>query len=238
MRPEPSLKADTFRSALRLQLLEPDRYPFLLKALYGLLMLLPQSSAFATLRNRLSAVSSLGYLQTVPRQFASSSGSASSATTSSGIAGRSTLRRGDEIPWTQLVQHFRSVQKRRSALMASHALETNTNPSPGPSHEATLAAAASASPETSRTHAGTSLSSTTARRTRPSTGGGAPGGGGLGILAAAPGAPGRATHSARSSISTPLQRPTSPPGHMLPPTSAGSKKRVGSVPASTSSTRR
>lgn len=30
-------------------------------------MLLPQSSAFATLRNRLSAVSSLGFLQTVPR---------------------------------------------------------------------------------------------------------------------------------------------------------------------------
>lgn len=54
-------------TALRLQLLEPERYPYLLKAMYGLLMLLPQSSAFATLRNRLSAVSSLGFLQTVPR---------------------------------------------------------------------------------------------------------------------------------------------------------------------------
>jgi len=52
---------------LRLQLLEPERHPYLLKAMYGLLMLLPQSSAFATLRNRLSAVSSLGFLQTVPR---------------------------------------------------------------------------------------------------------------------------------------------------------------------------
>lgn len=54
-------------TALRLQLLEPEKYPYLLKAMYGLLMLLPQSSAFATLRNRLSAVSSLGFLQTVPR---------------------------------------------------------------------------------------------------------------------------------------------------------------------------
>lgn len=54
-------------TALRLQLLEPDKHPYLLKAMYGLLMLLPQSSAFATLRNRLSAVSSLGFLQTVPR---------------------------------------------------------------------------------------------------------------------------------------------------------------------------
>lgn len=57
----------TRTAALRLQLLEPERYPYLLKAMYGLLMLLPQSSAFATLRNRLSAVSSLGFLHTVPR---------------------------------------------------------------------------------------------------------------------------------------------------------------------------
>ncbi|KAJ2904646.1 hypothetical protein MKZ38_007482 [Zalerion maritima] len=47
---------------LRLQLLEPDRYPHLYKCLYGLLMLLPQSSAFAALKNRLNSVSSIGYL--------------------------------------------------------------------------------------------------------------------------------------------------------------------------------
>ena len=44
---------------LRLQLLEPDKYPYLFKCLYGILMLLPQSSAFATLRNRLNSVNSL-----------------------------------------------------------------------------------------------------------------------------------------------------------------------------------
>ncbi|KAJ2850005.1 hypothetical protein IWW36_002233 [Coemansia brasiliensis] len=41
---------------LRLQLLDPAQHPRLLRTLYGLLMLLPQSSAFAILRNRLSTV--------------------------------------------------------------------------------------------------------------------------------------------------------------------------------------
>jgi len=41
-------------TSLRLQLLEPQKYPFLYKCLYGLLMLLPQSGAFETLRNRLN----------------------------------------------------------------------------------------------------------------------------------------------------------------------------------------
>lgn len=54
---------------LRLQLLEPDKYPHLYKCLYGLLMLLPQSSAFAALRNRLNSVSSIGYLHIAPRPY-------------------------------------------------------------------------------------------------------------------------------------------------------------------------
>uniref|UniRef100_A0A093X8U3 Vacuole morphology and inheritance protein 14 n=1 Tax=Talaromyces marneffei PM1 TaxID=1077442 RepID=A0A093X8U3_TALMA len=48
---------------LRLQLLEPDKYPHLYKCLYGVLMLLPQSSAFAALKNRLNSVSNIGLLQ-------------------------------------------------------------------------------------------------------------------------------------------------------------------------------
>jgi vacuole morphology and inheritance protein 14 len=52
---------------LRLQLLEPEKYPYLFKCLYGILMLLPQSSAFSTLRNRLSSVSSLGFLHVLPK---------------------------------------------------------------------------------------------------------------------------------------------------------------------------
>jgi hypothetical protein len=49
---------------LRLQLLEPDKYPYLPKCLYGLLMILPQSSAFVSLRARLSVVHSSGYVPT------------------------------------------------------------------------------------------------------------------------------------------------------------------------------
>ncbi|KAJ1818426.1 hypothetical protein LPJ56_003844 [Coemansia sp. RSA 2599] len=44
---------------LRLQLLDPLQHPLLVRTLYGLLMMLPQSSAFAILRNRLSTVAML-----------------------------------------------------------------------------------------------------------------------------------------------------------------------------------
>lgn len=57
-----SVRASTDIVDLRLQLLEPERYPHLYKCLYGLLMLLPQSSAFAALKNRLNSVSAIGYL--------------------------------------------------------------------------------------------------------------------------------------------------------------------------------
>lgn len=49
-------------SYLRLQLLEPGRYTWLLKSLYGLLMLLPQqSAAFKILQTRLGAVPSYAF---------------------------------------------------------------------------------------------------------------------------------------------------------------------------------
>ncbi len=46
---------------LRIQLLEPvnDRLPPLLKSLYGLLMILPQTSAYKSLRDRLDRISKL-----------------------------------------------------------------------------------------------------------------------------------------------------------------------------------
>ncbi|KAL2233273.1 protein VAC14 homolog [Sesamum indicum] len=55
------LETPTF-AYLRLQLLEPGRYIWLLKALYGLLMLLPQQSvAFKILRTRLKTVPSYSF---------------------------------------------------------------------------------------------------------------------------------------------------------------------------------
>ncbi|KAF2455421.1 vacuolar protein 14 C-terminal Fig4p binding-domain-containing protein [Lineolata rhizophorae] len=72
---------------LRLQLLEPEKYPHLYKCLYGLLMLLPQSSAFAALKNRLNSVSAIGYLHIAhpgPRAMGSISGA---STSSSAVGG-------------------------------------------------------------------------------------------------------------------------------------------------------
>ncbi|KAL7770860.1 hypothetical protein CFE70_000799 [Pyrenophora teres f. teres 0-1] len=60
-----------FKFYLRMQLLEPERYPHLYKCMYGLLMLLPQSSAFAALKNRLNSVSAIGYLHIAPQRSSS-----------------------------------------------------------------------------------------------------------------------------------------------------------------------
>ncbi|KAL0580708.1 hypothetical protein V5O48_001266 [Marasmius crinis-equi] len=86
---------------IRLQLLEPERYPYLFKCLYGLLMLLPQSSAFISLRNRLNAVNSAGFLQIAPKPTSNVGA----------MSNRSKLTR-DDIKWQELLQHFRSVQSR------------------------------------------------------------------------------------------------------------------------------
>ncbi|KAI1105404.1 vacuole morphology and inheritance protein [Jackrogersella minutella] len=93
---------------LRLQLLEPEKYPYLYKCLYGLLMLLPQSSAFAALKNRLNSVSSIGYLQIGPRPSVT-------APSTSSYDRPNRLGKGREdgmIRWEQLLEKFRSVQER------------------------------------------------------------------------------------------------------------------------------
>ncbi|KDQ15363.1 hypothetical protein BOTBODRAFT_31687 [Botryobasidium botryosum FD-172 SS1] len=100
-------------TSLRLQLLEPEKYPYLFKCLYGLLMLLPQSSAFISLRNRLNAVSSMGSLHIQQRPTAT-------------ISSRSKLGR-EEIKWQELLTHFRSLQSkheksRRQSLFGEGAL--------------------------------------------------------------------------------------------------------------------
>ncbi|KAI0287644.1 vacuolar protein 14 C-terminal Fig4p binding-domain-containing protein [Russula brevipes] len=106
---------------IRLQLLEPDRYPYLFKCLYGLLMLLPQSSAFISLRNRLNAVNSAGFLHIAPKP-----------STVATVATRSKLAR-DEIKWPELLAHFRAVQTRheraRRAALGSAPDISSTLPS-------------------------------------------------------------------------------------------------------------
>ncbi|KAL5118430.1 hypothetical protein ACEQ8H_003606 [Pleosporales sp. CAS-2024a] len=134
---------------LRIQLLEPERYPHLYKCLYGLLMLLPQSSAFAALKNRLNSVSAIGYLHIAPRantyvhpssssptlnhlrQKSSEVGSSSSTGAPSGTAGsnfaesrnRIGVRREDDgkVKWNELLDRFKQTQERarRSQRLAS-----------------------------------------------------------------------------------------------------------------------
>lgn len=131
-----------FITDLRLQLLEPEKYPHLYKCLYGLLMLLPQSSAFAALKNRLNSVSAIGYLHIAPRAYVPKSRSNSVAETfsttqfhhrkkstteshfvlssASSTAGPSNFDRSsrlkgrDEggIRWNELLEKFRSVQEK------------------------------------------------------------------------------------------------------------------------------
>ncbi|CAP49258.1 uncharacterized protein PODANS_5_5840 [Podospora anserina S mat+] len=107
---------------LRLQLLEPEKYPHLYKCLYGLLMLLPQSSAFAALKNRLNSVSSIGYLHIAPRPNAT--------TPSVPSFDRPNRLKGREegiIRWAELLEKFRTVQERARRLQR---LGADTDDSP------------------------------------------------------------------------------------------------------------
>ncbi|CAD6503120.1 BgTH12-02789 [Blumeria graminis f. sp. triticale] len=97
---------------LRLQLLEPEKFPHLYKCLYGLLMLLPQSSAFAALKNRLNSVSAIGYLHTAPRSSPSNN-APSGFDRSSRLKGRE----DSGIKWHDLLEKFRSVQERAKRSM-------------------------------------------------------------------------------------------------------------------------
>ncbi|RPB25734.1 ARM repeat-containing protein [Terfezia boudieri ATCC MYA-4762] len=94
---------------LRLQLLEPEKYPFLYKSLYGLLMLLPQSSAFGLLKNRLNSVSPIGYLHIVPR---GGNTQATNAPTQSYERPTRVKGRAEDIKWMELLDKFRAVQER------------------------------------------------------------------------------------------------------------------------------
>lgn len=130
---------------LRLQLLEPEKYPYLYKCLYGVLMLLPQSSAFAALKNRLNSVSNIGFLHGGPRRYgpreiprspvspmrlteAQPSSTAQTAPPSSFDRSSGTrLKARDEntIRWVDLLDKFKSVQERarRSQASQRHSLD-------------------------------------------------------------------------------------------------------------------
>ena len=97
-------------SDLRLQLLEPERHPYLYKCLYGILMLLPQSAAFAALKNRLNSVSAIGYLH-MPNSARGAQTPTSTVPTFE-RAGRLKSREEGAVKWSELLEKFRSAQDR------------------------------------------------------------------------------------------------------------------------------
>ena len=129
-----------------MQLLEPERYPHLYKCLYGLLMLLPQSSAFAALKNRLNSVSAIGYLHIAPRTYVPTSNfnhlrqkssetgspSAPQAAASSSFERPNRLKARDEggVKWVDLLEKFKNTQEkaRKSQRMASMGEEIGPSP--------------------------------------------------------------------------------------------------------------
>ncbi|KAK3074067.1 hypothetical protein LTR53_003779, partial [Teratosphaeriaceae sp. CCFEE 6253] len=97
---------------LRMQLLEPERFPHLYKCLYGLLMLLPQSSAFAALKNRLNSVSAIGYLHIVPRGVTPPTpSSVSTFERQNRLRSKEGVGEGG-IKWAELLDKFRNTQER------------------------------------------------------------------------------------------------------------------------------
>ncbi|KAI9468660.1 vacuolar protein 14 C-terminal Fig4p binding-domain-containing protein [Zychaea mexicana] len=102
---------------LRLQLLEPEKHPYLFKCLYGILMLLPQSSAFSTLRNRLSSVSSLGFFHMMPNK---SIPQTEPSTTKLRGTSKSSKTNEDGIKFQELLQHFKTVQSRHEREPSFH----------------------------------------------------------------------------------------------------------------------
>ncbi|XP_069757097.1 protein VAC14 homolog isoform X1 [Narcine bancroftii] len=81
---------------LRLQLLDVENNPYLIKALYGLLMLLPQSKAFQLLSQRLQCVPNPELMRTTPCEKAMPS----------------SRQVPSEIDYDELLQHFEKVQNK------------------------------------------------------------------------------------------------------------------------------
>ena len=94
-------------------------------------MLLPQSSAFATLRNRLNSISPIGYLHLFPRPYSpikQSNFSVPESTTSR--ADRRVPKTRDEIKWSDLLEKFRSVQLRHEKARTRQTSVTSVPRSP------------------------------------------------------------------------------------------------------------
>jgi len=83
---------------LRMQLLEPQQHPYLLKTLYGILMLLPQSGAYAKLQNRLHCISTLTLMNIAAEKNQQQ------------LNSNSNSKDIEHEPMQGLLDHFKSIQ--------------------------------------------------------------------------------------------------------------------------------
>jgi vacuole morphology and inheritance protein 14 len=100
---------------VRLQLLEPENHPHLLKALWGILMLLPQSPAYHTLKNRLSAVPEIGLLRLQLAQTSVAGGGGGKG--GKGSKGGDSDASAASIDFRKLLKTYEEVQDKHVRLL-------------------------------------------------------------------------------------------------------------------------
>lgn len=161
-------------------------------------MLLPQSSAFAALKNRLNSVSNIGFLHAGPRRYASGSlndtppprqalnagfpPSTAQTGPSFDRGSGARLKRDDPntIKWTELLDKFKSVQERARRTQAAQRRSLDpSDPLQNPSLSAALSAATT---DRARDHRGGLADARGAGLVGPGSGAaGSAGGGGAGV---------------------------------------------------------
>lgn len=95
---------------MRLQLLEQQKFPYLHKSLYGILMILPQSKAFDILNRRLNSVSNFGWNSCIEKPFYEQRNSSrSSVHTGSDQESPRRSKSQSNLHYNELLEHFNTV---------------------------------------------------------------------------------------------------------------------------------
>lgn len=95
---------------MRLQLLEQQRFPYLHKSLYGILMILPQSKAFDILNRRLNSVSNFGWQPCFERPlYEQKDSSRSSIHTNSDQDSSQRSVSQSKAHYNELLEHFNTI---------------------------------------------------------------------------------------------------------------------------------
>lgn len=101
----------------RMQLLRPQQHPDLVRAMYGLLMVLPQSHAFALLKSRLSCATKFARFQALQPSDDTAPAPASNSTSAS----PSPEPDGYAPDYAGLLDNFRQLQRARAANVSAGA---------------------------------------------------------------------------------------------------------------------